>query len=98
VAKNNGRGTISEEDIKGLTYPCEFPLKMFGKNDPAFVPAVDGVILKYVPKPDWISSKQNISSNGNYLSYTVVIRARTRLQLDEVCAAVTVCPSVLMAI
>ena len=83
---------------QGLVYPCEFPLKMFGKNNAQFITVVESVIAEFVPRQDWLSTKTTPSKNHNYVSYTVVIRAYDRQQLDQVCAAVTNCPQVIMAL
>lgn len=95
MSKSNGS---VEEQPQGLVYPCEFPLKMFGKNEPDFIVAVDTVVEQWVPREDWASSKQTVSKNNRFVSYTIVIIARDREQLDQVCAAVTACSAVIMAI
>ena len=93
---SNGNG--HEEEPQGLVFPCEFPLKMFGKNNSQFIAVVDHVIEELVPREDWLSTKITPSKNNNYVSYTVVIIARDREQLDKVCAAVTNCSEVIMAL
>ena len=88
----------TQDEPQGLVYPCEFPLKMFGKNESSFFTAVDRVVEQWVPRADWANSKQTLSKNNRYVSYTIVIIARDRKQLDQVCAAVTACPAVIMAL
>jgi putative lipoic acid-binding regulatory protein len=90
--------TDEVEELQGLVYPCEFPLKMFGKNEQSFIAAVEATIEQWVPRSDWASSKQTPSKNATYVSYEIVIIAQNRTQLDGVCAAVTACPSVIMAL
>ena len=41
-----------QQEVQGLVFPCEFPLKMFGKNEAAFIEAVDRVIVEHVPKEE----------------------------------------------
>lgn len=94
----NGGDNGADEAPQGLVFPCDFPLKMFGINNLEFIAAVDEVIEEYVPRNDWVVTRTNESSNKKYLSYTVVVRARSREQLDQVCAAVTKCPAVIMAL
>ena len=95
----NGNGAdCGNQALQGLIYPCEFPLKMFGKNNPQFIAIVESVIAEFVPSQDWLSTKMTPSKNDNYVSYTVVIRAHNRRQLDQVCAAVTNCSQVIMAL
>ncbi len=90
----NGNG----EEPQGLVYPCNFPLKMFGMNTLHFIAAVDSVVEEFVPREDWASTKITPSKNDKYISYTIVVVARDRDQLDKVCAAVTNCPEVIMAL
>ncbi len=94
----NGHNEEKAEEPQGLVYPCDFPLKMFGKNNLHFIAAVDNVVEEFIPREDWSSTKTTPSKNGNYVSYTIVIIARDREQLDKVCAAVTNCPEVIMAL
>jgi len=94
--KNNG--SSEQEELEGLVFPCDFPLKMFGKNTLHFIAAVDKTVEEIVPREDWSSTKTTPSKNDTYVSYTIVIIARNRVQLDKVCAAVTDCPEVIMAL
>ena len=104
--KTNGNGASNgssvgdsdQEEPQGLVFPCDFPLKMFGKNTLHFIAAVDKTVEEFVPRKDWASTKTTPSKNDKYISYTIVIIARNREQLDNVCAAVTNCPEVIMAL
>lgn len=100
--KINGNGSANgsgqEEEPQGLIFPCDFPLKMFGKNTLHFIASVDKTVEEFVPREDWSSTKTTLSKNDKYISYTIVIIARNREQLDKVCAAVTNCPEVIMAL
>lgn len=97
ASNGSGSGSNDEQEPQGLVFPCDFPLKMFGKNTLHFIAAVDKTVEELVPREDWASSKITPSKNDNYVSYTIVIIARDREQLDKVCAAVTQCPEVIMA-
>lgn len=98
MTERNGKSNGNTDEPQGLEYPCEFPLKMFGKNELQFIAAVEVVIEEHIPREDWASTKTTPSKNEKYISYTVVIIARNREQLDKVCAAVTNCPEVIMAL
>ena len=99
-ANGNGSTNISgdEQEPQGLIFPCDFPLKMFGKNTLHFIASVDKTVEEFVPREDWSSTKTTASKNDKYISYTIVIIARNREQLDNVCTAVTNCPEVIMAL
>ena len=94
----NGASEVTQEEPQGLVFPCDFPLKMFGKNTLHFIAAVDKTVEEHVPREDWSSTKTTPSKNDNYVSYTIVIVARSREQLENICAAVTKCPEVIMAL
>ena len=98
MSEQNGSGNGRKEEPQGLVYPCDFPLKMFGINNLHFIAAVDRVVEEFVPREDWSSTKTTPSKNDKYVSYTIVIIARDREQLDNVCAAVTNCSEVIMAL
>jgi len=98
MGQGNGKFNGNSEEPQGLVYPCEFPIKMFGRNTLQFIAAVEIVVEEHVPREDWASIKSTPSKNENYISYTIVIIARNREQLDNVCAAVTNCPEVIMAL
>ncbi|MBL8473998.1 MAG: DUF493 domain-containing protein [Rhodocyclaceae bacterium] len=65
-----------------LQFPCDFPVKIMGRSDPAFLPAM--LTLARSHFPDF--SEQNIemrnSSGGRYLGITLNVRAESRAQLD----------------
>jgi len=94
----NSAGNSNQDEPQGLVFPCDFPLKMFGKNTLHFIAAVDKTVEEHVPREDWTSTKTTPSKNDKYVSYTIVIIARNREQLDKVCAAVTKCSEVIMAL
>ena len=97
-SNGNGAGNGNQDEPQGLVFPCDFPLKMFGKNTLHFIAAVDKTVEEHVPREDWAATKTTPSKNDKYVSYTIVIIARNREQLDKVCAAVTKCPEVIMAL
>lgn len=86
------------EEEKGFVFPLEFPLKIFGMNEPNFLEVVNETIIEHVPQSEWASTKSNVSKNGKYMSYTVVVIVQNREQLNAVCAAVKHCPAALMSI
>lgn len=103
MAEHNGRTNGNDSHIdgkqaQGLVFPCEFPLKMLGENTLHFIAAVEKTVEEHVPREDWASTKTTPSKNDNYISYTIVVIARNREQLDNVCAAVTNCSEVIMAL
>ena len=67
-----------------LTFPCEFPIKVMGKADPAFEGAVMQIMRKHVPDLGEGAIKEHYSKEGKYVSMTVVITATSQEQLDTI--------------
>ena len=68
-----------------LEFPCDYPFKAFGANDPegAFVQAVRDAVGTVTPVAlDAI--KVSRSTAGNYLCVTVVVRLHNFQQLEAV--------------
>ncbi len=67
-----------------FNFPCDYPVKIFGKDCIEFNEAVCTIIEKHTDTlhPNQITSKT--SSKGSYISYTVRIVASSRQQLDSI--------------
>ena len=67
-----------------IDYPCDFPIKVMGPNDPGFVDAM--VFLARQFDPDWqeASLERRESKGGKYLGLTLTLHVLSREQLDEV--------------
>ncbi len=63
-------------------FPCDFPIKVTGRNVEGFADAVAQAVRQHAPDFDAASMRLVVSSAGNYLSCTCVVRARSRAQLD----------------
>ncbi|MBL8481117.1 MAG: DUF493 domain-containing protein, partial [Rhodocyclaceae bacterium] len=64
-----------------LQFPCDFPIKIMGLNDPALVPAVLAVVRAQFPDFAEDAMQMRNSSGGRYLGVTVTVRAESRAQL-----------------
>jgi putative lipoic acid-binding regulatory protein len=70
----------------GEQFPCLYTFKIFGRRSDTFVERVREIIaatLGVVPR-DAVTLRE--SSQGRYVSVTVVIRVETRGQLEQVYA------------
>ncbi len=67
-----------------IEYPCDFPLKIFGKQQAGFAQAVLEVITKHDPGFLASSMEMRASKTAKYVSLTCTIRATSRVQLDAV--------------
>ncbi len=75
---------MSESNDDIFKFPCEYPIKVFGLNQPDLEKSVCSIIENYVGKlhENQISIKN--SSKGKYVSITVRIIATSRKQLDSI--------------
>jgi len=67
-----------------LKFPCDFPIKIIGKNTPAFEKTVLTIIKKHIKNFTKKNIKQNLSSSGTFLSLTATIKATSKKQLDAI--------------
>ena len=67
-----------------IEYPCDFPLKIFGKQQSGFAQAVLEVVTKHDPGFLASSMEMRASKTAKYVSLTCTIRATSRVQLDAV--------------
>ncbi|MDR1311307.1 MAG: DUF493 family protein [Burkholderiaceae bacterium] len=85
------RSNHNEELIQ---YPCNFPIKIMGASHTAFLKTVADLVKAHDPSFDIATMEQRVSSKGNYLSLTAVIRATSRAQLDALYRALSSHPMV----
>ena len=69
--------TESEPD-KLLQFPCSFPIKMMGRADAAFSNTAVGLVERHVGKVTADAIQTSQSRNGNFLSVTVTIDAKSQ--------------------
>ncbi len=81
-----------------IEYPCEFPLKVFGKQQAGLAQAVLEVINKYDPDFSAAGMEMRASKNARYISLTCTIRATSREQLDAIYQELCDHPMVVMVL
>jgi putative lipoic acid-binding regulatory protein len=87
---------MTEESV--IEFPCDFPIKMMGRDTPEFRDTARALIENHVgPIPDE-SVKENLSGKGNFVSVTVTVTATSQQQLDDIYQDVTANDDVLMAL
>ncbi len=65
-----------------MTFPCEFPLKAFGKNTDDFEALIVAIVRRHVPDLDESAVRSRASSGSTYRSVTATFTAHSREQLD----------------
>lgn len=74
--------SVDKEQDSLIEYPCDFPIKVMGKQDPTLAQALADVVLTHDPQFDPSSVEMRMSSKGNYVGLTFTVRATSREQLD----------------
>ena len=82
----------TKEDI--FSFPCDYPIKIFGENQPDFEKKICNIVETYTGKLHENQISTKYSSEGKYISLTVRIIATSRQQLDNISKDLQNCPSV----
>ncbi len=81
-----------------LEFPCSFPIKMMGRDNERFRKAAMELVETHAGKLPDGSVTEASSSNGNFVSITVTIEARSQQQLDDIYQALSDHEEVLVAL
>lgn len=82
----------------GMTYPCEFPLKVFIKPDEDVAARIAGLARAQLAADASMEVTRRSSSTGKFLALTINFIAEDPAHLDRVIKAVTADPGVLLAL
>jgi putative lipoic acid-binding regulatory protein len=80
------------EDI--FKFPCDYPIKVFGLNQPDLIDTVSTIVERYVGKLHSNQITLKNSSKRKYVSVTIRIIATSRKQLDSINEDLQNCPLV----
>lgn len=86
------------EQESALTFPCQFPIKVMGLATDDFDALVVTLIRRHSPDLLEGAVRTRLSRAGKYMSVTVTVEARSRLQLDDIYRELTGNERVLMAL
>jgi len=67
-----------------IEYPSDFPIKVMGHAHEDFAATVVDLILEFDPTFHIGRLEQRPSAKGNYTGLTVIVRATSREQLDDI--------------
>jgi hypothetical protein len=79
-----------------LKFPTDVPVKVFGRNEPAFRDAVVEIVEAHYGDAYVIAEQQ--SKQASYLSFTITVRAESRAQIDALYRELVAHELVLMAL
>ena len=66
-----------------IKYPCEFPIKVMGKQAPDLAQVLSDLVREFDPQFDPATVEMRPSKAGNYMGLTFTIHATSRKQLDD---------------
>ena len=89
---NKGR----EQEI--LEFPCEFPLKIMGRDETAFREAAVTIVEAHAGPVAEDAVRSRSSRDGNFIALTVTIVATSRAQLDAIYADLSAHDDILMVL
>jgi len=75
-----------------------FPIKMMGRDTPAFRRTVRGLVEKHTGPIDDAAIQNALSRNGRFVSVTITVSAESQQQLDDIYRDVSAHDDVLMAL
>ena len=81
-----------------LEFPCEFPIKMMGRDDDEFRDAALSIVRKHAGTIEADAVRTTPSSNGNFISITVTIDAQSQAQLDDIYEELSAHSAILVAL
>lgn len=65
-----------------LEFPCDFPLKVMGRDTREFREAAIGIAATHFGVLETSRIGERVSRNGRFVSLTITVRAESRAQLD----------------
>ncbi|MBT8088701.1 MAG: DUF493 domain-containing protein [Gammaproteobacteria bacterium] len=82
----------------GLEFPCNFPIKMMGRDTPEFRASARALVESHAGPVADSAVQAAVSRNGRFVSVTVTITATSQQQLDDIYRDVTSHDDVLVAL
>lgn len=81
-----------------LQFPCDFPLKIIGKNTKQLIEDVFASIRLYYPETEEHHLRTQISQQKTYVSISVILKATDKKTLDDLYIALTAHPDIHMVL
>ncbi|MCD6040209.1 MAG: hypothetical protein K0S27_1609 [Gammaproteobacteria bacterium] len=85
-------------EAKGLDFPCEFIIKIFGHASEKFENDIFMLIKNHQPSLSKNAIKNRLSKDGKFLALSITLQVESQEQLDSIYRELTANSSVLMAL
>lgn len=79
-----------------LSFPCELPIKVLGRNEPSFREAAMRIVRSHYADLDHERVSEQSSRNNSYLSLTFVVVAQSREDADALFRDLTASAEIMM--
>ena len=79
-----------------LQFPTDYPVKIVGRPADDFRARVHAIMLRHAPELDAGEITERLSANGNFLSISYLLRARSRAQIEALVTQLQACDGVLV--
>jgi putative lipoic acid-binding regulatory protein len=81
-----------------LSFPCNYPIKVMVRVGDGVRSQVDAIVERYAAPLDFGAVTERPSAQGNFLGITYVIRATGQDQIEQLFAALKLCPQVVLVL
>jgi uncharacterized protein len=86
------------EASSAIEFPCDFDIKVMGKNSPDLTKLVIDIVHRHFPGFNDSQLQKRFSQFTNYISLTVTVHAESQQQLDELYRELTANPEILIVL
>lgn len=87
---------MAEETL--LSFPCEIPVKVLGRNVPEFRAKVESIVRRHYAELGDAAISEQLSRRDAYLSLTFIVNAQSRDEVDALYRELTASSEVLMVL
>ena len=77
------------ESASLMHFPCDFVIKIIGKNHCDFLEKVMSIVHQYFPETSADKVRSNPSKQSNYLAISITLHVTEKSTLDELYVALT---------
>jgi putative lipoic acid-binding regulatory protein len=81
-----------------LQFPCDLPVKVFGRNGAAFRRTTLAIVERHFGEAGTDNVSEQLSRRESYASLTIVVRAESREQIDALYRELTSNADILMVL
>ncbi len=89
---------MTERRASLLQFPCDFPIKAFGRSREGLDAVIVTIVRQHAPDLKEGAVVSRLSGGGKFTAVTVTVRAESQAQLDAIYQDLSGCPEILMVL